>query len=173
MILESILSNLLYQHLLPHLIDQEGMNQFRQRVQAASNSQNTTPEKDLKVERVEFPPLPASHIVEHQGSANAAALAWLWPTTDKVNAEHYAKLMLLEEVLSILLTEEVREKAGASYSPYPFSSNDFLPTGFGYLGLFSVTDTTQLKLVEESFDAVLSRVIADHGIDADMLQRAK
>ncbi|MBF4336059.1 M16 family metallopeptidase [Vibrio anguillarum] len=227
---------------------EEGMNQFRQRVLAASNSQNTTPEeafwtvlpellhpddprfrshdeellkrhfselapvfasavdkglleiaivgdldeektiqsvaktlgalprhpeKELQVERVEFPSLPASHIVEHQGSANAAALAWLWPTTDKVNAEHYAKLMLLEEVLSILLTEEVREKAGASYSPYPFSSNDFLPTGFGYLGLFSVTDTTQLKLVEESFDAVLSRVKAEHGIDADLLQRAK
>ncbi|WP_236574474.1 M16 family metallopeptidase [Shewanella algae] len=131
------------------------------------------PAKAPAFERPVFPKVPAQSQILHRGAENSAALAWLWPTTDMQNVRRHSELMLLEQVMGILLNEEVREKAGAGYSPYTFNHFDWHPTGYGYLGLFTVTDAAKLKAAEQGFAAVVARVKAKGGIDADLLERAR
>jgi zinc protease len=109
----------------------------------------------------------------HYGHPDSAALAMVWPTTDMSQLRHHTGLGLLEQVLSILLTEEVREKAGASYSPSAFSYNDLTASHYGYLGLFSVTTQAMLPVVEETFTAVVRQVQTPQGIPEDLLKRAR
>ncbi|QIJ03190.1 M16 family metallopeptidase [Shewanella chilikensis] len=131
------------------------------------------PAKAPAFERPVFPKVPAQRQIFHRGAENSAALAWLWPTTDMQDVRRHSELMLLEQVMGILLNEEVREKAGAGYSPYTFNHFDWHPTGYGYLGLFTVTDAAKLKAAEQGFAAVEARVKAKGGIDSDLLERAR
>ncbi|WP_412513451.1 M16 family metallopeptidase [Shewanella indica] len=131
------------------------------------------PAKASAFERLVFPKVPAQSQIFHRGAENSAALAWLWPTTDMQDVRRHSELILLEQVMDILLNEEVREKAGAGYSPYTFNYVDWHPTGYGYLGLFTVTDAAKLKAAEQGFAAVVARVMAKGGIDAELLERAR
>ena len=131
------------------------------------------PAKESTFERPVFPKVPAQRQIFHRGAENSAALAWLWPTTDMQDVRRHSELMLLEQVMGILLNEEVREKAGAGYSPYTFNHFDWHPTGYGYLGLFTVTDMAKLKAAEQGFAAVVARVKAKGGIDGELLERAR
>ena len=120
-----------------------------------------------------FPKVPAHMSLMHYGQVDMAALAQVWPTTDMSNLREQIGLGLLEQVLSILLTENVREKAGASYSPSAFSYNDLNPTGYGYLGLFSVTTKSMLPEVAQYYAAAVKQVQAPAGISEDLLNRAR
>ncbi|MDR9766462.1 insulinase family protein [Shewanella baltica] len=120
-----------------------------------------------------FPKVPAKMTLTHYGHPDSAALAMVWPTTDMTHLSQHAGLGLLEQVLSILLTENVREKAGASYSPSAFSYNDLNASGYGYLGLFSVTTQAMLPTVFEYFTAAVNQVKQPQGISEDLLNRAR
>ncbi|MGI2215539.1 M16 family metallopeptidase [Shewanella baltica] len=120
-----------------------------------------------------FPKVPAKMTLTHYGHPDSAALAMVWPTTDMTHLSQHAGLGLLEQVLSILLTENVREKAGASYSPSAFSYNDLNASGYGYLGLFSVTTQAMLPTVSEHFTAAVNQVKQPQGISEDLLNRAR
>lgn len=120
-----------------------------------------------------FPQVPVQKTLTHYGQLDMAALAMVWPTTDMTHLSQHVGLGLLEQVLSILLTENVREKAGASYSPSAFSYNDFNASGYGYLGLFSVTTQAMLPTVAEYFTAAVKQVKAPSGISEDLLNRAR
>nr|WP_320127199.1 insulinase family protein [uncultured Shewanella sp.] len=120
-----------------------------------------------------FPKVPAKMTLTHYGHPDSAALAMVWPTTDMTHLSQHAGLGLLEQVLGILLTENVREKAGASYSPSAFSYSDFNASGYGYLGLFSVTTQAMLPTVSEYFTAAVNQVKQPQGISEDLLNRAR
>ncbi|MDT3282402.1 M16 family metallopeptidase [Shewanella scandinavica] len=120
-----------------------------------------------------FPKVPAKMTLTHYGHPDSAALAMVWPTTDMTHLSQHAGLGLLEQVLSILLTENVREKAGASYSPSAFSYNDLNASGYGYLGLFSVTTQAMLPTVSEYFTAAVNQVKQPQGISEYLLNRAR
>ncbi|MCL1136083.1 M16 family metallopeptidase [Shewanella hafniensis] len=120
-----------------------------------------------------FPKVPAKMTLTHYGHPDSAALAMVWPTTDMTHLSQHAGLGLLEQVLGILLTENVREKAGASYSPSAFSYSDFNASGYGYLGLFSVTTQAMLPKVSEYFTAAVNQVKQPQGISEDLLNRAR
>lgn len=120
-----------------------------------------------------FPKVPAKMTLTHYGNPDSAALAMVWPTTDMTHLSQHAGLGLLEQVLSILLTENVREKAGASYSPSAFSYNDLNASGYGYLGLFSATTQAMLPTVSEYFTAAVNQVKQPQGISEDLLNRAR
>lgn len=120
-----------------------------------------------------FPKVPAQMSLTHYGQVDMAALAQVWPTTDMSNPRELVGLGLLEQVLNILLTENVREKAGASYSPSAFSYSDLNPTGYGYLGLFSVTTKPMLPEVAKYYAAAVKQVKMPSGISEDLLNRAR
>src|SRR3546814_9430314 len=58
----------------------------------------------------------------HQGPAEQAELRVYWPARDDSDLAEAMQLNLLARVMQLRLTEELRERAGARYSPRPAAS---------------------------------------------------
>ena len=70
----------------------------------------------------------------HKGRADQAVLFAAWPTTDFLADPKGARAnRLLAEILNLRLTDELREKQGATYSPSADSTQSWLLPGYGYI----------------------------------------
>lgn len=122
---------------------------------------------------VAFPPPTKSPLVlHHQGASDQALALVYWPGVDDSNGKRMHTLELLRRVLQLKLTDEVRERDSASYSPNAQSYfSDAFP-GYGYLGV-------ALNLVPKDVDkffGVVDDITASmaHGeISQDELERAR
>lgn len=120
-----------------------------------------------------FPTQNLNRVFEHQGRADQDLSYIAWPGTDFMSDTQRARgLTVLAEVLSLRLTDIVREQKGLSYSPY--ASNYYSQTfpGFGYLSAVA-----QVKPEDDQayYDAVAG-IVADlkaHPISDDELLRAQ
>lgn len=120
-----------------------------------------------------FPTQNLNRVFEHQGRADQDLSYIAWPGTDFMSDTRRARgLTVLAEVLSLRLTDIVREQKGLSYSPY--ASNYYSQTfpGFGYLSAVA-----QVKPEDDQayYDAVAG-IVADlkaHPISDDELLRAQ
>jgi zinc protease len=120
-----------------------------------------------------FPTTNLQQTFEHQGRADQDLSYIAWPGTDFASDTQRARgLTVLSEVLSLRLTDIVREQKGLSYSPY--ASNYYSQTfpGFGYLSAVA-----QVKPEDDQafYDAV-SDIVADlktKPISDDELLRAQ
>ena len=122
---------------------------------------------------IHFPTKNLNQTFEHQGRADQDLSYIAWPGTDFASDTQRARaLTVLSEVLSLRLTDVVREQKGLSYSPY--ASNYYSQTfpGFGYLSAVA-----QVKPEDDQayYDAVAG-IVADlkaHPISDDELLRAQ
>ena len=82
-----------------------------------------------------FPaPVAAPVILTHKGRADQALGFIAWPTADFHSDPDRARALgLLSQVLQLRLTEEVREKQGAAYSPSSGASHSTTFPGYGYM----------------------------------------
>jgi zinc protease len=120
-----------------------------------------------------FPTQNLNREFEHQGRADQDLSYIAWPGTDFMSDTQRARgLTVLAEVLSLRLTDIVREQKGLSYSPY--ASNYYSQTfpGYGYLSAVA-----QVKPEDDQayYDAVAG-IVADlktHPISDDELLRAQ
>jgi zinc protease len=84
----------------------------------------------------------------HKGRADQAVLFTAWPTTDFPSDPKGARAnRLLAEILNLRLTDELREKQGATYSPSADSSQSWLLPGYGYI-------STVVEIPPEKIEAV-------------------
>ncbi|MDQ2109946.1 MULTISPECIES: pitrilysin family protein [unclassified Vibrio] len=120
-----------------------------------------------------LPELPASRQLSHQGAVDSTALAWIWPNLDSYSVEQAAKILLLDRVLQLLITEELRVQTGMSYSPYTFNSSAKEPSELGYIGLFALVDRQHVLSIEGKVDTLIEQLGSGQRIDADLLARAK
>ncbi|MFT4075941.1 MAG: insulinase family protein [Asticcacaulis sp.] len=120
-----------------------------------------------------FPTTNLKQTFEHQGRADQDLSYIAWPGTDFFSDTQRARgLTVLAEVLSLRLTDIVREQKGLSYSPD--ASNYYSQTfpGYGYLSAVA-----QVKPEDDQayYDAVAG-IVADlkaHPISDDELLRAQ
>lgn len=84
---------------------------------------------------VRFPAPVATPVVRtHTGRGDQASAFIAWPTADFHSDPRRARMLgLLAQVMQLRLTDEVREKQGASYSPSVGSTESTTFTGYGYL----------------------------------------
>ena len=80
----------------------------------------------------------------HSGDADQALLAIAWPTDDDDDLNRVVGLNLLAEVMKLELTDTLREKLGATYSPA--ASSFRVPTLRWSVGSPRTTPTTLLEL---------------------------
>ncbi|MBD3728890.1 MAG: insulinase family protein [Sphingomonadales bacterium] len=111
-------------------------------------------------------------VVRHDGEANQALLYYVWPTTDDSDLALKVKLELLERVVQLELTDELREKLGKAYSPS--ASNSMSPTWRGY-GTFAIAASVDVGDVGPTEQAIASAIATLRGtpVDADTLERAR
>ena len=130
------------------------------------------PEPFEEARNVRFPsPAPDLITLRHNGEQDQAATLVYWPAADGRDVLLARKLSLLSEILQIRVTDEIREEAGATYSPSVGNSFSREFPGFGYIGLRLELETAD---VEEFFGVVdeLAADFAGGNISQDEFDRA-
>jgi zinc protease len=111
-------------------------------------------------------------VIRHTGEANQALIRFTWPTRDDSDARESAVLGLLERVMRIALTEELRERLGETYSPGVGASQSDVWTGYG---TFAVAAAIDVEDVDAARSAMLATVaqLAAKAPEADLIDRAR
>lgn len=122
--------------------------------------------------RVIFPADRAPVTLHHEGKADQAMTLAYWPTTDDADYPQVARLNLLAGVMRLMLTDELRERLGATYSPGASSSMSDVYPGFGQFSISSSIDPKDAPAVEAAI-AEIARTLRDKPVDADLLLRAR
>jgi zinc protease len=122
--------------------------------------------------RVSFPTDLAPRILYHEGKSDQAMTLAYWPTTDDSDARQVARLSLLAAVMRLMLTDELRERLGATYSPGAGSSMSSVYPGYGQISVAVTIDPKDAPTVEDAIAGIAQR-LRDTPIDADLLLRAR
>ena len=137
----------------------------------------------LPERRPAFDPRPEARIREyasdrsertliHKGPAEQAELRIYWPARDDSDLVEAMRLQLLSRVMQLMLTEELREKLGESYSPGAGASlSDNFP-GYGHLFAASNVDYKDLATTRAAILGI-AKELRDTPVDADLLDRAR
>ena len=108
----------------------------------------------------------------HKGPAEQAELRIYWPARDDSDLTEAMRLQLLSRVMQLMLTEELREKLGESYSPGAGASlSDDFP-GYGHLFAASNIDYKDIATTRAAILGI-AKELRDTPIDADLLDRAR
>jgi len=94
-----------------------------------------------------------------------------YPTEDIWDIHRTRRLSVLAEIFSERLREKIREKLGASYSPFAFNRPSRAFKGYGVFHAFVEVDPEKTDLVAGAIKEIVSGLI-DDGITADELKRA-
>jgi len=111
-------------------------------------------------------------VLTHSGGADQAMVGAAWPTDDDSDYRRQLGLALLAEVMDLELTDEIREKLGASYGVDVGSTMSDVYPHFGYLMVGSVIAPGKADEVDQAIAAVAA-ALRDKPIDADLLDRAR
>lgn len=108
----------------------------------------------------------------HKGPAEQAELRVYWPARDDSDLGEAMRLQLLSRAMQLMLTEELREKLGESYSPGAAASlSDEFP-GYGHLFAASNVDYKDLATTRAAIFAI-AKELRDKPVDPDLLDRAR
>ena len=108
----------------------------------------------------------------HKGPAEQAELRVYWPARDDSDLTEAMRLNLLSRVMQLMLTEELREKLGETYSPGAgVSLSDEYP-GYGHLFAASNIDYKDIATTRTAIFAI-AKELRDKPVDADLLDRAR
>ena len=108
----------------------------------------------------------------HSGDADQALLAIAWPTDDDDNLDRVTGLRLLAEVLKLELTDTLREKLGASYSPTASSFASDVFDDFGYVVAATTLAPDKIDEVEKAVASLVSQ-LKSAPVGDDLLARAR
>ena len=118
--------------------------------------------------RVERTPI----VLTHSGGADQALVGAAWPTDDDSDYRRTLALNLLKEIIDLELTDEVREKLGASYGVDVSSTMSDTYRDFGYLMVSSVVAPDKGDEVDQAIASVVAS-LRDKPVSADLLDRAR
>ena len=123
---------------------------------------------------VQFPAgTPQPVALTHKGRADQASAFIAWPSQDfAADPQEARTLRVLAQIIELRMTDELREKQGATYSPSASADASWLYPGYGYIA--ASVEMPPAKL--EGFFADMDKIAADlrdHPVSADELQRAK
>ncbi len=109
----------------------------------------------------------------HKGRADQGLLFMAWKTDDLFSdLQRSRNTQVLASVMQLRLTDELREKQGATYSPSVSATHNATFPGWGYIGL-------SVEVPPEKIDQVIASVrqiaadLRDKPVTADELERAK
>jgi zinc protease len=133
-----------------------------------------TAEPATAAREVGFPgPLAEPLVLTHKGRADQAVAYMAWKTDDFFSNPQQARtISLLGEVMELRLTDELREKQGATYSPSVSYNASFTWTHWGYLSASVEVPPTKL----DSFFTDTLKIagnLRDAPVTADELDRAR
>ena len=113
-----------------------------------------------------------THIITHKGEADQLSWQRIWTTTDDSDYKLSQTMGLLARIIDLNLTEELREKLGATYGSSVSSSMSATYTDRGSFSISTSGDIDKLPLIEETIDKVVADTLAQIP-SADIFERAR
>ncbi|HTN15041.1 MAG TPA: insulinase family protein [Sphingomonadaceae bacterium] len=110
--------------------------------------------------------------VWHDGAADQAMIRFSWPTRDDSDPKESAALGLLDAVVQIELTEELREKLGSTYSPSVSAGQSRFYTGYGTFDIGASIAPADLETVRQAIVTTIA-ALRTSLVDEDTLLRAR
>lgn len=108
----------------------------------------------------------------HRGEAEQAIVQSYWSARDDSDLAETVQIHLLGAVMEIMLTEQLREQLGQTYSPGAGSSLSSDYPGYGYLFASASVAVGDISSVESAI-ASTAASLRDGAISADLLDRAR
>jgi zinc protease len=108
----------------------------------------------------------------HTGAADQGAMTVSWPGTDGRDLKDDITRDLLAEVMSLRLTEKLREELGTTYSPQAFSAAPLSYQGFGHITTFLTIPPQVMDETAAAVRAIAAEFVATP-VTADLLDRAR
>jgi zinc protease len=111
-------------------------------------------------------------VIRHSGPADQAIVRMSWPTEDDSNFDDSLRLELLQRVVQVELTDDLREKLGATYSPGVNADQSRTWRGYGTFNIAAPVAASQVEPARQAMLATIARLAAEP-VDADTLLRAR
>ena len=111
-------------------------------------------------------------VLTHTGAGDQGAITVSWPGTDGRDLKDDITRDLLADVLTLRLTEKLREELGATYSPTAFSYAPLAFEGFGHITAFATVPPEAMDETAAAIRAIAGELAAQ-SISADLLERAR
>jgi zinc protease len=123
-------------------------------------------------EPVQFTADRTPRVMTHKGAADQGVMVLAWPTTDASDQRDQYARNLLAAVMSLRLTEKLREELGATYSPEAFSYTQANLKGFGYFAAYA---TVPPEAMDETAAAIrdIAAELAAQPPAAALFERAR
>jgi zinc protease len=102
---------------------------------------------------------------------NKAIVDVAYPTADFWNISQTRRLVILGEIFSDRLRENIREKQGASYTTFAFNNSSRTYKGYGLFQAIAMVDPAEKESVTRGIQKISSNMISD-GISEDEMKRA-
>ncbi len=120
-----------------------------------------------------YPKFPVAQTIELKVDTKLpkGLVVMAYPTEDIWDINRTRRLSLLAEIFSERLREKIREKLGASYSPFAFNRPSRAFKGYGVFHAFVEVDPEKTELVAGEIKKIVADLIAD-GVTKDELKRA-
>jgi len=130
-------------------------------------------DQDLDTVRSDLPAMPTGKIerIAVDTQIPKAMVVTAWQTEDFWNIGRTRRLSVLADVFSERLRQRIREKLGASYSPYAFNRASRAYDGYGVFQAYISVSPDQTDAVLEEVKAIAARLVTG-SITEDELNRA-
>ncbi len=114
----------------------------------------------------------SQRILRHTGEADQALLYRIWPTRDDENLKEVLELEVLERIMRLQLTENLREKLGKTYSPGASSRSSDTFRDYGTFAISASVDVQEVDATREAIAETVEALRTD-SINQDTLDRAR
>ncbi|MCJ2179461.1 M16 family metallopeptidase [Novosphingobium album (ex Hu et al. 2023)] len=114
----------------------------------------------------------STRVIRHTGAADQALIRIVWPTRDDSDPVATLTLEMLERIMRVELTDELREALGKTYSP---SASSSLSRHWKGYGVFSVNASVDVAEVTATREAIRKVVIGlnTEPVSDDIFRRAR
>jgi zinc protease len=110
--------------------------------------------------------------IPHKGEANQLGWRRVWPTTGDRDQKRTQSMDLLARVVTLRLTDELREKLGATYGVQAGSDMSDVYRNRGAFTISTSGDPKDLAAIESTVDQIMTEIVKAP-VDSDLFERAR
>ncbi|RVU06437.1 insulinase family protein [Novosphingobium umbonatum] len=137
----------------------------------------------LPLRETEFQPYPDAHQrsftanraprqITHKGPADQALVEVVWPTRDDSDPQEKQVLNLLQRIIRLQLTENLRQKLGRAYSPSASSEPSRIWKDYGTFSIAASVDTGSVEIARQTIAQTVAE-LAQAVPSQDLMLRAR
>lgn len=153
-------------------INQTAVIEAVQKTFAALPMRKDAPSISDEMRKLVFTPGRNNVLLDHDGRPDQSIGAIFWPARDFGDGKEGRALNILRDMFSVKLTDILREKEGATYSPQVTGNFSTTNPGYGYLGVILDLKPQELDRIIALTESI-AKDFAEGKIDEDLLKRAR